>query len=87
LFCTLRDRHPLPEQTDAKNILVSKPLLKVTTTHTLTDEDKAHLADLKVQIEMAPKCRRELIPLLQVAQKTIGSLPDEKKAQREAARS
>ncbi|WP_155313157.1 NADH-quinone oxidoreductase subunit NuoE [Desulfosarcina ovata] len=47
------------------------------THHTLTAEDKARLDDLRTQIDMAQKGRGELIPLLQVAQKTIGYLPDE----------
>ena len=45
MFCTLRDRHPLFGQTDAKNNLVWKTLLKVTMTHTITDEDKSHLKE------------------------------------------
>lgn len=76
----LRTEGPAPASSAKrrkKYILVSKPLLKVTMTHPLTDEDKGHLADLKVQIEMVPKGRGELIPLLQVAQKTIAYLPDE----------
>ena len=49
----------------------------MTTTHTLTDEDRANLRSLQAQIETSPGGRGQLIPLLQKAQKTLGYLPDE----------
>lgn len=43
----------------------------------LTDEDRALLKTLKSQIAAFPKGRGQLIPLLQMAQKALGYLPDE----------
>lgn len=46
-------------------------------THSLTAEDHAHLEILQTQIYSSPKGRGQLIPLLQMAQNTLGYLPDE----------
>jgi NADH-quinone oxidoreductase subunit E len=46
-------------------------------THSLTAEDQAHLKVLHAQIDVAPKGRGQLIPLLQMAQKVLGYLPGE----------
>jgi NADH-quinone oxidoreductase subunit E len=46
-------------------------------THSLTAEDQAHLKVLQAQIDVAPKGRGQLIPLLQMAQKVLGYLPGE----------
>ena len=48
-----------------------------TMTHTLTDEDREGLARLREAIRTEPVDRGSLIPLLQMAQKTLGYLPDE----------
>ncbi len=45
--------------------------------HSLTTEDQAHLESLQSQIDGSPKDRGQLIPLLQMAQKIMGYLPDE----------
>ena len=45
--------------------------------HSLTAEDRAHLETLQTQINTSPKGRGQLIPLLQMAQKAVGYLPDE----------
>jgi NADH-quinone oxidoreductase subunit E len=45
--------------------------------HSLTAEDRAQLAILHKQIDVSPRDRRQLIPLLQLAQKALGYLPDE----------
>ncbi len=45
--------------------------------HLLTAEDRAHLEVLQTQINGAPKGRGQLIPLLQMAQKALGYLPDQ----------
>ncbi len=46
-------------------------------THSLTAEDQAQLQTLHAQIDDAPTGRGQLIPLLQMAQKALGYLPDE----------
>jgi NADH-quinone oxidoreductase subunit E len=46
-------------------------------THSLTAEDQAQLQVLRTQIDDAPTGRGQLIPLLQMAQKALGYLPDE----------
>lgn len=43
----------------------------------LSAEDRAHLEILQKQIDVSPKGRGRLIPLLQIAQKALGYLPDE----------
>lgn len=45
--------------------------------HSLTAEDCAHLEILQTQINASPRGRGQLIPLLQMAQKALGYLPDE----------
>ena len=45
-------------------------------THSLTDEDRANLEHLKERMQGASDDRGELIPLLQMAQKIVGYLPD-----------
>jgi len=45
--------------------------------HSLTAEDQANLESLQKQIDGFPKSRGQLIPLLQMAQKIMGYLPDE----------
>lgn len=45
--------------------------------HSLTAEDQAHLESLQEQIDGVAKDRGQLIPLLQMAQKIMGYLPDE----------
>ncbi len=49
----------------------------MTMTNSLTAEDQAHLQALQPQITASPKGRGHLIPLLQMAQKALGYLPDE----------
>ncbi len=43
----------------------------------LSAEDRTHLESLQKQIDASPQGRGQLIPLLQMAQKTLGYLPDE----------
>ena len=43
----------------------------------LSAEDRTHLESLQKQIDASPQGRGQLIPLLQMAQKILGSLPDE----------
>ena len=45
--------------------------------HSLTAEDQAHLESLQEQLGGFAKDRGQLIPLLQMAQKIMGYLPDE----------
>ena len=45
--------------------------------HSLTAEDQAHLESLQEQLGEFAKDRGQLIPLLQMAQKIMGYLPDE----------
>jgi NADH-quinone oxidoreductase subunit E len=46
-------------------------------THSLTADDQVHLERLDTQIDAFPRDRGQLIPLLQMAQQTVGYLPDE----------
>jgi NADH-quinone oxidoreductase subunit E len=46
-------------------------------THSLTADDQVHLERLHSQIDAFPRDRGQLIPLLQMAQQTVGYLPDE----------
>ena len=43
----------------------------------LSAEDRTHLESLQKQIDASPQGRGQLIPLLQMAQKILGYLPDE----------
>lgn len=45
--------------------------------HSLTAEDQANLEHLQTQINPSPAGRRQLIPLLQMAQNSLGYLPQE----------
>jgi NADH-quinone oxidoreductase subunit E len=45
--------------------------------HSLTAEEQAQLEMLKARIDACPTDRGQLIPLLQIAQKALGYLPEE----------